>query len=170
MALGGRNISAAMLDEMDIDAVSQMPIGDLSEIAKEIEIAAALWKARNDALQAALDTRYGERATALRLAEGKDTGTVHIDDSGLDITCELRKKVEWDQSKLETLSNRIAAAGDDPAVYMQIERKIKEATFSGWPEKVQAAFSPARTVKPERPKYVFSDPVDKTKPKGRGKS
>ncbi len=156
-----------MIDEMDLDALSQVEISDLAAIQAEIDTAAALWKARFDALQSALDTKFGEQAGALRLAEGKDTGTVHITEGGLNVACELRKTVEWDQPQLEALSDRIKAANEDPGVYMQVERKIKEAAYSTWPKAVRDAFDPARTVKPQKPKYVISDPNDK--PKGRGR-
>jgi hypothetical protein len=163
MALGGRNISAAMLDEMDLETAAAMSAGDLMLIQGEIAAAVALWKARSDALQASLDIKYKAQAGAARLAKGQDTGTVHLDDSGLEVDCELRKKVEWDQSKLEALWNRIASAGDDPAVYMQRELKIGEAVYNAWPDAVVAEFRPARTVKPEKPKYTITVPDDKPK-------
>lgn len=166
MALGGRNVSAVMLDELTGEQVAALSLADLRALQIEVDIATAIWKARLENLQAGLDKKYGEAAAALRLADGKDTGTVHIPEGGLDIACELQKKVEWDQSQLEGLWTKIAAAGDDPAVYMQRELKIKEATFTGWPEGVKAAFSPARTVKPQKPKYIISDPAEK-KTRGR---
>jgi hypothetical protein len=86
----------------------------------------------------------------------------------LDIACELQKKVEWDQPQLEALWDKIAAAGDNPAVYMQRELKIKEAAYTGWPDNIKSTFSPARTVKPQKPKFTISDPADKVK-KGRGR-
>jgi hypothetical protein len=167
MALGGRNISAGMLDELDLDAAAAMPAVDLMLIQGEIAAASALWKARNDALQAALDIKYRAQAGAARLAKGVDTGTVHLDDGELEIDCELRKKVEWDQPKLEALWSRIAAAADDPAVYMQRELKIGEAVYNSWPEKVSEAFKPARTVKPEKPKYTITIKSEEKSKRGR---
>lgn len=157
MALGGSNVTASAIDEMSIDDIAAFKLADLRSIQGEIDAAKVLWKAREDGLQAALDIRFGEKARALRLAAGKDTGTVHIDDSDLNVACQLGKKVEWDQPKLEAIWQRITAAGEDPKVYMKIAYSVAEAVYSQWPAKIIEAFKPARSVKPEKPKYVISD-------------
>lgn len=163
MALGGSNVTASMIDESSLDDIAGLKVVDQRALQIEIEKAEALWKARREALQAALDIKYGARATELRHGKGQDTGTVNIADDTLSVACELRKKVEWDQPQCEALWQRIAAAKDDPRVYMKLEYKISETAFNGWPANIKTAFEPARTVKPEKPKYIISDPADKGK-------
>lgn len=165
MALGGSNISAAALDEMPETGAAEFDNEILRALQIEIDTAEELWKTRKGKLQAALDKKFGERAADVRKAEGKDTGTVTLkEQGGLEVKCELRKKVEWSQEELVAVRARIIKGGGDPDAYMQTEYKISEAVFNGWGKPVQDAFMAARTVKPEKPKYVVIDP---TKDKGR---
>lgn len=85
-------------------------------------------------------------------AAGKDTGAVTFTRDEREIKAERKKSVDWSQAFLEGLWNKILTSGDDPAVYIQREEavtyKVSENAFKGWPEAVQAAFSPGRTVTP----------------------
>ena len=107
----------------------------------------AVAKAIVDHVERALDFKYANQAHQLRLAAGKDTGVVHFDDGRVRITADLPKKIDWDQSRLAEISQRIAANGDNPAEYVEISYRVSEAKFSAWPESLKSAFAPARTLK-----------------------
>ncbi len=143
------------------DQVLVSPAGELAELSSE-----SLFKLKNDAadLQAAakaivehvdraLELRYAQRAHQLRLAAGKDTGVVHFEDGQVRITADLPKKVEWDQAKLNDITRRIAANGEDPTEYVEISYRISETKFNAWPETLKSAFAPARTLKTGKPGF-----------------
>ncbi len=143
------------------DQVLVTPAGELAELSSE-----SLFKLKNDAadLQAAakaivehvdraLDLRYAQRAHQLRLAAGKDTGVVHFEDGQVRITADLPKKVEWDQAKLNDITRRIAANGEDPTEYVEISYRISETKFNAWYETLKSAFAPARTLKTGKPGF-----------------
>ena len=143
------------------DQVLVTPAGELAELSSE-----SLFKLKNDAadllaaakaivehVDRALDLRYAQRAHQLRLAAGKDTGVVHFDDGQVRITADLPKKVEWDQAKLNDITRRIAANGEDPTEYVEISYRISETKFNAWPETLKTAFAPARTLKTGKPGF-----------------
>lgn len=158
MALGGKNIDASAIDTLSPEDIAALDIDTLADFQDEIDEAETLWDTRKKALQFALDQRFGETAKAKRLEEGKDTGTVHLPEGALSVACELRKKVEWDQEKLMAIRQRITTGGGDPDIYMRTEYKISEAAYGEMLPAVRDVFSEARTVKPEKPKYIISDP------------
>ncbi len=143
------------------DQVLVTPAGELAELSSE-----SIFKLKNDAadllaaakaivehVDRALDLRYAQRAHQLRLAAGKDTGVVHFDDGQVRITADLPKKVEWDQAKLNDITRRIAANGEDPTEYVEISYRISETKFNAWPETLKSAFAPARTLKTGKPGF-----------------
>ena len=141
--------------------VSAMPVTQLSEaspdllqkalIAAMTEVTRA--KRQLEHIEQALDMRYAQRAKALRLAQGKDTGVVHFDDGEVSVTADLPKKVEWDQATVARLVANIAACGDDPSQYVEISYRISETKFNAWPDSLKKPFSAARTVKVGKPSY-----------------
>ena len=63
------------------------------------------------------------------------------------MVADLPKRVEWDQAKLAAMVERIRAAGEDPAEYVEISFKVPERAYAAWPEAIRQGFEPARTVK-----------------------
>lgn len=137
------------------DQVLAIPASELAKQSSE-----SLFQLKNDAadllvvakaivdhVECALDFKYADQARQLRLAAGKDTGVVHFDDGRVRITADLPKKIDWDQSRLAEITQRIAANGDNPAEYVEISYRVSEAKFSAWPESLKSAFAPARTLK-----------------------
>lgn len=149
------NLTVVALDELTDENIAELTPTALESLQKEIDEQTALWKKRADKLQSGLHLKYSERATEARHAKGNDTGTVNLTDVDRIVKCELSKKVEWDQAALATLRARIAAAGQNPDVYMTTEYKIAEAAYATWPEDERAEFLKARTVKPQKPKYII---------------
>ena len=62
------------------------------------------------------------------------------------VVADLPKKVDWDQTLIAAVVERIRAAGDDPSQYVDIAIKVPERKYGAWPDSIRAAFSPARTV------------------------
>ena len=106
-------------------------------------------------LQTSLEMRYGEQAKTQLLAQGKDTGTTHIQDAGFDITVEIGKDVKWEPKGLSELVAKIEATGGDPREYVEIKYSVSEAKFKAWPQTLRAPFEALRTVTPKAPKFVL---------------
>jgi len=144
-----------------LSQVSAMPATQLSEASPDL-LQKALIAAMTEVTQAkkqlehiehALDMRYAQRAKALRLAQGKDTGVVHFDDGNVRVTADLPKKVEWDQKQLHELIFRIASGGDNPAEFIETSYRVSETKYQAWQESLRSQFTPARTVKVGKASY-----------------
>jgi hypothetical protein len=101
----------------------------------------------------ALNLKYAERAHQVRLAAGKDTGTVHFDDGQVRITADLPKKIDWDQARLAEITRRMVANGDNPTQYVEISYRVSETKFTAWPDTLKNVFVPARTLKTGKPTF-----------------
>jgi hypothetical protein len=110
-------------------------------------------KRLSEHLDRALEFKYADRAHALRLTQGKDTGVVHFADGRVRISADLPKRVEWDQQQLADIVRRIAANGEDPAEYVETAYRVSETKFNAWPEALKSAFAPARTLKTGKPGF-----------------
>ncbi len=136
------------LTSMPPQDIAALPVEMLAILQREIDEAAKRIKADKARLDGALTIRYATRAEELRHESGKDTGTVRFDDGDFTVVADLPKRVVWDQSKLAEMVERIRAAGDDPAEYVDIGFKVPERKYSAWPEGIRKGFEPARTVRP----------------------
>ena len=142
-----------------LSQVSSMPATQLSEASSDLlqkALIAAMTevthaKRQLEHIEQALDMRYAQRAKALRLAQGKDTGVVHFDDGRVRITADLPKKVDWDQTRLAEITRRIAANGDDPSEYVEVSYRISETKFNAWPEAFKACAKPSSRRARSRP-------------------
>jgi hypothetical protein len=143
------------------DQVRDMSVSTLAGFSAEVlcqlqTSAAERLKAEKhlvDLIDQALDHKFAEKARALRLTEGKDTGIVHFDDGRIRISADLPKKTEWNQSLLADMARRIAAAGDDPSQYIEVSYRISETKYLAWPDNFRNQFQPARTVKTGKATY-----------------
>ena len=140
-----------------------MPVGEIAALSgetlallqEEAEEALRRAKMAKDWLDGVLDRKYGAIAAELRRQEAKDSGTVRFDDGGVTVVADLPKRVEWDQVQLAATVDRIRAAGDDPAEYVEITYKVPERKYGAWPAQIRAAFEAARTVKTGKPSFVL---------------
>jgi hypothetical protein len=143
------------LTDMDIGAIAALSAEELALLTDEARNAVDRANAAKSRLDAALDRKFGARATELRQREGKDTGTVRFDDGGVTVVADLPKKIEWDQEQLAATVERIRAAGDDPAEYVDLAFKVSERKYGAWPAHIRTAFEAARTVKSGKPSFVL---------------
>jgi hypothetical protein len=138
---------------MPIGEIAALPADLLAILQAEAEDAAKAACSLAEWLNGAIALRYGDRAAALRRAEGKDTGTVRLGDGEVTVIADLPKKVEWDQARLGAMVARIRAAGDDPAEYVETTFRVSERKYGAWPTAIREGFEAARTVKPGKPTF-----------------
>lgn len=140
---------------LPLGEAANLPVEILALLQEEAEDGLRRAKAAKDWLDGALDRKYGAIAAELRSREGKDTGTVRFDDGGITVVADLPKKVEWDQEQLAATVERIRAAGDDPAEYVDLAFKVPERKYGAWPGHIRTAFEAARTVKTGKPTFTL---------------
>ncbi|NCP64077.1 MAG: hypothetical protein GW836_05395 [Paraglaciecola sp.] len=138
---------------MSIGDLASATAADLQQVQAEASELLRKSKALKDWIDGAVALKYEQRAQAIRLEQGKDTGKVHFMDDGIRVTSELSKRPEWDQQKLADIAKRIAEAGDDPAEFIDVAYKVSERKYTAWPESLRAAFEPARTLKTGKPTF-----------------
>jgi hypothetical protein len=138
------------LDDMlrlPVDEVLALPAEHLALLQEDAATALDDAKRNRDWIESVIAARYGQRAVALRAEQRKDTGSVRFTDGDVAIVADLPKRVEWDQARLAAVVDRIRAAGDDPAEYVEITYKVPERAYTAWPEHIRTAFTAARTVR-----------------------
>ncbi|MBK5933403.1 hypothetical protein C8N32_101366 [Rhodovulum imhoffii] len=135
------------LPDLSPQVIAGLPVELLAILQREIDERLKRDKAAKTRLDAALTFRYATRATEERQAQAKDTGTVRFDDGDFTVVADLPKRVEWDQSQLGAMVERIRDAGDDPAEYVEIAFKVPERKYAAWPDAIRQGFEQARTVK-----------------------
>jgi uncharacterized Zn ribbon protein len=138
---------------MPIGEIAALPADLLAVLQEEAEDAAKAARALADWLNGAIALRYGDRAAAARRAEGKDAGTVRLDDGDVTVIADVPKKVEWDQVRLGQMVARIRAAGDDPDEFVETIFRVSERKYMAWPASIREGFEAARTVKPGKPTF-----------------
>jgi hypothetical protein len=146
----------ADLPTMPIGEIAALPADLLAVLQEEAEEAAKSARTLADRLHGAIALRYGERATAARRAEGKDTGTVRLDDGDVTVIADVPKRVDWDQVRLGQMVARIRAAGDDPDQFVETSYRVPERKYGAWPAAIREGFEAARTVKPGKPTFRLS--------------
>jgi len=144
------------LDRMEIGEIAALPAEDLALLQDEATAALDAAKRLKEWLDGAIALRFAEQATAARRAEARDTGTVRFEDGMVTIVADLPKKVEWDQSALAGIVERIRDAGDDPADYVETTFKVSERRYCAWPPALRVTFEPARTVRTGRESFRLS--------------
>jgi hypothetical protein len=138
---------------MLIGEIAALPAAVLALLQEEAEEAARAARSLADWLNGAVALRYADRAAAARCAEGKDTGTVRLEDGEVTVIADLPKKVEWDQEELATLVAAIRAEDEDPGEYVDILFRVPERKYAAWPSHIRTAFKRARTVKTGKPSF-----------------
>jgi hypothetical protein len=138
---------------MPIGEIAALPADLLAVLQEEAEEAAKSARSLADWLNGAIGLRYAERAAAARRADGKDSGTVRLDEGEVTVIADLPKRVDWDQATLGKMVARIRAAGDDPEEYVETSFRVSERKYAAWPATIREGFEAARTVKPGKPTF-----------------
>lgn len=144
------------LDDLPIKPVGEiagLPGDQLAILKQEADERLRAAKTLHDWIDGAIALKYGDQAQEARGAEGKDTGTVRLQDGPITVVAELPKRVDWDQAMLAGLVERIRADGADPAEYVDIAFSVPERKYTAWPTDIRQEFEPARTVRSGKPKF-----------------
>ena len=139
--------ASAELSKLTVQQLSNLPSAELLRLQREAEADLRKAKAVAAWLEAALGLRYKDRARQVRAEADKDAGTVRFEDNGVIVVADLPKKVEWNQSELSDLVERIKAEGEDPHDYIEVSLRVSERKYTSWPRSVVKLFEPARTVR-----------------------
>jgi hypothetical protein len=137
----------ASIRSMPLAEIAELPAEHLALLQEEAAEALDAAKQTKEQVDGAIALRFAGLADAQRRAAGKDTGTVRFDRDGVTVVADLPKKVDWDQTLIAAVVERIRAAGDDPRQYVDVSIKVPERKYGAWPDNIRAAFVPARTVK-----------------------
>ncbi len=154
-------------EEQPIDIIKEIlhtPIGTIIGYDTEIlynlheEIVARFEEAKKvkDWLENAISLKYEEEILAKRLAMMKDTGVVHLQDGNFKITSDVKKKVEWNQSKLEEIILDLKKDGLSTDNFVTTHYNILEKNFENWSLSLKEKFAPARTIKHSKPNYKLA--------------
>lgn len=143
------------IQNLPIGEIAALPADQLALLQEDAEAAFLAAKTLKEWLEGAIALRYRDRAASARAAEDKDAGTVRFDDGPVTVIADLPKRVEWDQTQLATLVERIRASGEDPSEYVELARKVPERKYAAWPAHIRSAFAPARMVKTGKPTFVL---------------
>lgn len=144
-----------ILNHITLDALVRLPMSEivalpaveLARLQKEAEDALRKAKLTVAWLDGALNQKYAERAKAARADAGKDFGVVRLTDDGVTVVADIDKRVEWDESQLSALMERIAADGENPRDYVEVSLRVSERKYAAWPPHIRRVFEPARTVR-----------------------
>jgi hypothetical protein len=142
------DLRSMSIDEITALSGEQLALAE-DEACERLRAAKTLY----DWIAGAIALKYGDRAQEARRSEGKDTGTVRLQDGPVTVVAELPKRVDWDQSTLANLVERIRADGADPAEYVDIAFSVPERKYTAWPKDIRQEFEPARTVRTGKPKF-----------------
>jgi len=157
-------VNTVTTNRPQLEAIRNLPIGEIAQLPAEHlvllqeDAAAALEASKRlkEWIDGAIALRFAGPADALRREAGKDAGTVRFGQDGVTVVADLPKKVDWDQTLIAGVVERIRVAGDDPNQYVDIAIKVPERKYTVWPENIRAAFAPARTVKTGKQTFRLS--------------
>ena len=141
------------LPTLTVGEIAALPGDQLALLKQDADEPLRAAKNLSDWLDGAIALKYGDQAQEARRAESKDTGTVRLQDGPVTVVAELPKRVEWDQTMLAGLVERIRADGADPTEYVDVSFSVPERKYSAWPKDIRQEFEPARTVRTAKPKF-----------------
>jgi len=142
---------------MPIGEIAQLPAEHLALLQEDVSAALDASKKAKDWIDGAIALRFADHAQTLRREAGKDTGTVRFEADGVTVVADLPKRVDWDQTLIAAVVDRIRAAGDDPNQYVDIAIKVPERKYTAWPENNRPPLPPAgrkRDDLPEKPSWL----------------
>jgi len=151
-------ISFQQLAEMTPQEVADLPPDVLLDLQEELASAKAIVTLCQRNLEAGLGSKYEDAANAARHADGKDTGSVTIQDGLCAIKANLPKKVDWDQGKLVQVFNSMDR--EEAAHFAKVTYKVEEKKFSAATPMLQEKLMDARTVSTGKATYKLEGKFD----------
>ena len=128
----------------DMSSVSSSSLSELDIFKQELEQTVLEAQEKLKLIKSEIESRYLERAQEKLRQEGKDFGSVTVNDNGYKVKVNLRKRVEWEPGVLVKVLNSMDE--DTARHYAQIKYTVSEAKFNAAPPEIKGALSEARTV------------------------
>jgi hypothetical protein len=126
-------------------------IGQLIEFDEQIR----LLKEQRDYTERTLEGILQEQINNRLSKNEYGCGTANLETQSFKIKAVVSKKVTWDQAALGKVYHEIETSGIDPSEYIKRELKVSETAYNGWTDAIKAAFEPARSVEPSKPKITY---------------
>lgn len=128
----------------DSSSVSSASLPELAIYKNELDRIIVEAQEKVKLIKSELEGRYLERAQDTLRQQGKDFGSVTIEDGAHKLKVNVRRRVEWEEGMLLKVLNGMDE--DTARHYAQIKYTIPEAKYNNAPPEVKAALSEARTV------------------------
>lgn len=151
------NVTTAMLDCLSASELDGLPPSVLADLDWLLAEENTVNLRRRKALHEAFERRYAGKASEALLADGRDTGTVHLTDGSYDVTVTRPKRVKWNQNALKDVMDRL---NPETARHIAtVEIKIDERRYEALMERDKDALRLARTVETGKATYALSERV-----------
>lgn len=147
-------MTLAQLLDASAEDVAKLPIEQLYLLQDEISAEAERIKKASALFLRSLTVRYERKAACKRRVANKSTGNVHLVDGDFDVSCDMPKRVEWDQPKLIAAFD--AMGQDEARHYCKASFSVEERKFTAAPPAIQKLLEPARTVNGGTQKFMIS--------------
>tara|TARA_R110000824_G_scaffold94169_1_gene227454 strand:+ start:938 stop:1375 length:438 start_codon:yes stop_codon:yes gene_type:complete len=128
----------------DSSSVSSASLPELAIYKSELDRIILEAQEKVKLIKSELEGRYLERAQDTLRQQGKDFGSVTIEEGAHKLKVSVRRRVEWEEGMLLNILNNMDE--DTARHYAQIKYTIPEAKYNNAPPEVKAALSEARTV------------------------
>ena len=128
----------------DSSSVSSASLPELAIYKNELDRIIVEAQEKVKLIKSELEGRYLERAQDTLRQQGKDFGSVTIEEGAHKLKVNVRRRVEWEEGMLLKVLNSMDE--DTARHYAQIKYTIPEAKYNNAPPEVKAALSEARTV------------------------
>ena len=128
----------------DSSSVSSASLPELAIYKSELDRIILEAQEKVKLIKSELEGRYLERAQDTLRQQGKDFGSVTIEEGAHKLKVNVRRRVEWEEGMLLKVLNSMDE--DTARHYAQIKYTIPEAKYNNAPPEVKAALSEARTV------------------------
>ena len=128
----------------DMLSVSSSSLSELDIFKQELEKTILEAQEKVKLIKSEIESRYLERAQDKLRQEGKDFGSVTVNDGEYKVKVNIRKRVEWEPGMLIKVLNGMDE--DTARHYVQVKYTVPEAKFNAAPPEIKGALSEARTV------------------------
>lgn len=128
----------------DMLSVSSSSLSELDIFKQELEKTILEAQEKVKLIKSEIESRYLERAQEKLRQEGKDFGSVTVNDGEYKVKVSIRKRVEWEPGMLIKVLNSMDE--DTARHYAQVKYTVPEAKFNAAPPEIKGALSEARTV------------------------
>ncbi len=139
-------ITLEQLAGVPVKQASALPMEELAMLCEDLAALKAKVKSYDYTLHSIFLDRYAENSADLRAENGKETGSVRINDGNYVIVADLPKVVDWDQSELAKSVEKIRKTGEPIDQYVTVKYTVAESKWNAWPESLRSIFAPARSV------------------------